>query len=121
MIVFKNDAGKLVEFTLPRKVEAGDFPNLALQVDPVIEREGGIRLILNLSGFRGWTGFRAAKEHLLFVQGHHKKVERLAVVTGPLWQKALIGMVHFLVHPGVRLFDADQLDAARTWVASDEG
>jgi len=119
MIVFKNDEGKLTELTLPRKVEKGDFPNLAPQVDAVIEREGSIWLVLNLAGFRGWTGFRAAKEHFLFVQAHHKKVERLAVITGPAWQKAMVGLAHFLVHPGVKLFDADQVDAARAWVASE--
>ncbi len=120
MIGFSNDAGKLVEIVLPRKVGKGDFPTLAPLVDAVIEREGSIRLVLNLATFRGWTGFRAALEHLRFVQGHHQKVEQLAVVTGPAWQKLLIGLVHFLVHPGVKLFKADRVEAAREWVIQDK-
>ena len=116
MIAFQNISGKVVEVTLPRKVEPGGFPGLSPQVDRVIEREGSIRLILNLARFRGWTGWQAAKEHFLFVKAHHQKVERIAVITGPPWQKAMVGIAHLLVHRGVKLFDADQVEAARSWI-----
>jgi len=105
-----------VAITLPRQVEAGDFPAMAPELDALIAEHGSLRVVLNISALRGWAGWRALKEHLGFVRGHQRKVQRMAVIAGPAWQWGLVGILRLVVSPRVKVFGRGEIDAARRWL-----
>lgn len=95
-----------------------DFDDIARTVDLFIEETGGlVGLILETEHFPGWENLGATMRHLRFVRDHHKKIKRVAVVTNsPLGSVAEHIASHF-VSAEIRHFAADQLNAAKTWVA----
>src|SRR5215467_1521703 len=63
-------------------LEAADFERLTKAVDPFIasnEKLAGI--MLEAKSFPGWESFEAFLSHLKFVADHHRRIERVAVVS----------------------------------------
>ena len=116
MIDVETMEGNAVAITLPGKIEVGDFPAMAPEVDALIAKHGTIRIALDISAVRGWAGWRALKEHIGFVRAHHRTVRRMAVITGPAWQRMLVRIMRLIVFPRVKLFDHEEMDAARRWL-----
>lgn len=116
MIEVEMLGGNAVAVTLPRIIEEGGFPALAAQIDALVAEHGSVRVMLNVSGLRGWAGWRAFREHIEFVRGHQRKVRRLAVITGPAWQSGLARILRIVVSPRVKVFGREEIDAARRWL-----
>ena len=79
-VVDIRDAWKIVSPTSP--LEAGDFQQLAGEVDPYIEENGFLkRLLLEAKSFPGWHDFGGLVSHFRFVRDHHAKIKKLAAVS----------------------------------------
>ena len=67
------------------ELEAGDFQRIAAEVDPLIERTGGLRgLMIDAETFPGWEDFSAFASHLRLVKDHHLMVGAVpGAETGP--------------------------------------
>src|SRR3954462_14547543 len=64
------------------RLEAIDFENLAQEIDPHIEANGKLHgILLDAESFPGWKDFAALVAHLRFVRDHHRKIEKIAVVS----------------------------------------
>src|SRR5262245_63054904 len=64
------------------RLEATDFQNLAQGIDPYIEANGRLHgILLDAESFPGWKDFSALLAHLKFVREHHRKIEKIAVVS----------------------------------------
>ena len=98
-------------------LRAEDFAALAAAVDPHIERYGSLKgVMIEAPAFPGWDSFAALVSHLRFVRDHHRRIRRIAVVTGsPLLSAAPRIASHF-VNAEVRAFEADGREAALTWI-----
>src|SRR5262245_37499944 len=63
-------------------LEAADFQRLAGEIDPHIEANGKLHgLMLDAESFPGWKDFAAMVAHLRFVKDHHRKIQKVAVVS----------------------------------------
>lgn len=112
------DRGVLVlEPRGPLRIE--DFDALSLLVDPWIESHGELHgLVLHVHSFPGWESLGGLIRHLRFVQEHHQKIGRIAVVgEGGLVEHAPALASHF-VAAEVRHFADAQLEGALEWAAS---
>lgn len=94
-----------------------DFAQIAKTVDPQIEQKGSLAgIILEVSAFPGWDSLGAMAAHLRFVRDHHRKVQKIAVVTdakiGALAEK----LASHFVAATIKHFPAGQADAARKWI-----
>lgn len=97
-----------------------DFLQLAEEIDPLIERWGGLNgLVVESGDFPGWQSLGAMIQHLRFVSDHHRKIRRIALVTesslGPIAE-------HFTGHfiaARIKQFDPADLDIALSWAAKD--
>jgi hypothetical protein len=59
-----------------------DFDNLSGTVDTYLSDHAKLRgVLIHAKGFPGWESFGGFTAHMHFVSEHHKKVERVAVVT----------------------------------------
>jgi|ERR1700691_1924725 hypothetical protein len=65
-----------LKITVPEKLKAGDFQEIAAQIDSLIKQQGKIRLLIDASNFGGWENISVFKRHIGFVKNHHQKVER---------------------------------------------
>src|SRR6476646_1755084 len=64
------------------RLEAADFETVAREVDPYVEANGKLHgILLDAAAFPGWKDFAALIAHLRFVRDHHRKIEKVAVVS----------------------------------------
>jgi hypothetical protein len=98
-------------------LEKEDFEALARDVDPHLEKHGGLKgLIVEISAFPGWESLGAMAAHIRFVRDHHKRIGKIAVVTdSPIGRIAEPLASHF-VAAEIRRFPAGDIEAARSWI-----
>jgi SpoIIAA-like len=116
MIEIKTISPGVVRLTVPEKLKADDFLQIAPQIESIIKQLGRIRLLIDATGFGGWENISAFERHIGFVKTHHEKVERIAVIVSHDWQHWVVGTVRIFVHPQVRAYDKCDESAALRWV-----
>ena len=89
-----------LRLTVPDKLKADDFRQIAPQIDSLISQYGKIRLLIDASGFNGWENIGAFENHAGFVKNHQRKVERIAVIA----------------HPEARAYDKNHESEALQWI-----
>jgi hypothetical protein len=107
----------VVEVAEPLRVQ--DVEALATVVDGwLTERPRLHGLVVHARAFPGWENVGGLVQHLRFVVGHHRHVDRIALaVDGPLAAMAAT-LAEVVAHPQVRRFDHDELDAAIAWAGT---
>jgi len=108
MITIEPISARALKITVPEKVKADDFQQLASQIYPLSRQQGKIRLLIDASNFSGWENIAAFERHIGFVKNHHRKVERISVIAGHDWQHWVIRTIRLFVHPEVRVYDKGQ-------------
>ena len=102
-------------------LEQADFVKLAGKVDPYIESFGGLRgLIVEASSFPGWQSFAALFAHIRFVRDHHRRVQKVAVVTDSAMGNVAEHLASHFVSAKIKRFHAGELEAAKRWIVSGE-
>ena len=99
------------------KLEARDFENLTLEVDSYIEANGKLHgIFLDAESFPGWTDFAALVAHLKFVREHHRKIEKVAVVSDSSFLTIAPQIAAHFVQADVRHFPQSQRETALAWL-----
>src|SRR6516225_3583699 len=109
-------SARALKITVPEKLRADDFDQLARQVGSLIQQHGKIRLLIDASKFSGWENIAAFERHIGFVKKHQQKVERISVIAGHDWQHWVIRTIRLFVHPEVRVYDKGQESDALEWI-----
>jgi SpoIIAA-like len=98
-------------------LRAEDFSAVANVVDPYILQHGDLKgLMIDAPSFPGWDNFAALVSHLRFVRDHHKKVQRIAVVSDSKFLSVAPKIASQFVHAQLRTFDAPDRAAALAWL-----
>ena len=94
-----------------------DFRSAAAIIDPFIEAAGHIKgLIIHTRSFPGWDSFSALHSHLTFVEGHHKKIPRIAFVTDSIIRNLAETIGSHFVSADIKSFRYDEMNKARAWI-----
>ena len=100
------------------KLSEADFQQLAAAVDPYIDERGGLQgLMIETKTFPGWENFKGMLSHMRFVRDHHKKIERVALVSDSRIAEFAPKLANHFVAADVRHFPYDDREAALAWVA----
>jgi len=118
MIKTEMISGNALRVTAPEKLKAGDFHQIAPQIDSLISQHGKIRLLIDASGFKGWENIAAFENHAGFIKDHQQRIERIAVIVGHDWQHWLIGAVRMFLHPEVKAYDQSHESEALQWIVA---
>ena len=118
MIKIEPIAPTALKVTPPATLKANDFKEAAPQVDALIRQHGKIRLLVDATCFTGWENMEAFETHMNFVKTHQQSIDRIAVITGQIWQQWFAGVLGLFVHPEIRMFEQPQEPAARQWLLS---
>ncbi|MEZ4287240.1 MAG: STAS/SEC14 domain-containing protein [Polyangiales bacterium] len=63
-------------------LQSEDFERMSDEVDPVIQKSGGLRgLMISADHLPSWENFSALISHMRFVKKHRKEIGRIAVVS----------------------------------------
>jgi len=113
--LLENEAVLVLE---PRgELEAADFERLSAEVDPFIEKAGGLAgLMIVAEHFPGWDDVAALTSHVRFVREHHRKIRRIAFVTGDRVLSLIPRISSHFIEAEVRAFTMEQRDEALLWV-----
>ncbi|MBL0318869.1 MAG: STAS/SEC14 domain-containing protein [Alphaproteobacteria bacterium] len=118
MISFEYLSRNIVKVTIQGKVQIGDFSAITPQIDNVIQQSGKIRILVDGSLFKGWQSARAFQEHIHFVMLRHRKIQRVAIIPGALWQYAMINMAKRFVTFEMKIYKRKHIEEAQTWLLS---
>jgi hypothetical protein len=98
-------------------LEAADFRQVADEVDPYIEANGKLHgLLLEAESFPGWQDFAALVAHLRFVRDHHRRIEKVAVVSDSGFLSFAPKVASHFVQADLRHFAISQRDQALDWL-----
>ena len=99
-----------------------DFRRISEAVDPHILENGKLNgLLIEASGFPGWTNFDAFIDHLKFVKDHHRKIERVAIVTDDGVLRLAPRIAEHFAHPAFKVFGSSDADRAFAWLQAETG
>ena len=102
--------------------EKTDFEQLSLLVDPYIEEHGKLNGVMVLaSDFSGWEDLSTLASHIQFIDEHHEKVARVAVVTDDNILSLLPGLGKHFVSAEVKHFPFKQREQAEAWLEQAAG
>lgn len=120
MILLEPQHDKNILIITPQgPLEQADFEKIAKEIDPVIASMGKVAgLMIHMRSFPGWRNYAAFAAHLKFVANHHRRIERIAVVTDSSLLKVLPRVAGYFVHPEIRHFGLDQEKQALSWLGT---
>jgi hypothetical protein len=118
MLTFEllKDAGVLV--VEPREaLRAEDFQAVARVVDPHIRDNGKLTgLLIDAPAFPGWDSFAGFIGHMRFIRDHHRKIDRVAVVTDSAVLTIAPRIAEHFAHPAFKVFKGGERDGALAWL-----
>lgn len=92
-----------------------DFSSLTEIVDNYIDHTGVLPgLLIDATHFPGWKSFAALRAHLVFIEDHHMKVARVAVVSRSRLFAIFPAVADFFLQSEVKLFHDN--DKAMAWL-----
>ncbi|MCP4993943.1 MAG: STAS/SEC14 domain-containing protein [Gammaproteobacteria bacterium] len=99
------------------KLEANDFEQIAVNLDPYIESHGKLHgLMIKAQTFPGWENLSAMIRHIRFVRDHQKYIERVAMVSDDDLVQVLPDIVSHFVNAELRTFEYQQASQAMAWL-----
>ena len=98
-------------------LEAADFQKIAQEIDPYIEANGKLQgVLIDAESFPGWKDLAALVAHLRFAREHHRKIEKVALVTDSNFLTLAPQIAGHFVQADVRRFSHSQMDEALAWL-----
>ena len=98
-------------------LQAADFEGLAHEIDPYIAEHGKLPgLMIHARAFPGWANLDAFLAHMRFIESHHQKIHRLAVVTNSSLLTEVPKIAAHLVHAEVKQFPESAYEDALRWL-----
>ena len=105
----------VLEPTVP--LEATDFEGLSHEIDPYIAEHGKLPgLMIRAEAFPGWVNLEAFLAHTRFIESHHQKIQRLAVVSDSRLLTEMPKLVAHFVHPEFKHFPESGYEDALQWL-----
>ncbi len=96
---------------------ADDFQKIAQVVDPYILESGKLTgLLIEASSFPGWESLSALIEHMKFVRDHHRRIDRIAVITDSAILKIAPKIASHFAHPAFKVFESGDREEAMAWI-----
>jgi len=100
-------------------LEATDFQELSEELDPYIEARGKLHgLMIDAESFPGWQDFDGLIAHLKFVESHHQKIEKVAVVSDDSFLSAAPRFAAHFVQAEIKQFPHSEREDAFLWLTA---
>lgn len=118
MIEYKLDKKTLILHIKPlKRLEEADFLELSKEIDPIIDEKGYLSgIILETDHLPCWKNFSTMLEHMRFIKHHHRKINKIALVTDSRLLELGKMVAENLVKPKFQQFPAGHVAMAKSWI-----
>ena len=107
--------GRILKIIVSGKLSKASYDFFNPRLDSLVERHGKIRILLEMTQFKGWT-LGAAWEDLRLGCKHFNHIERIAIVGDRQWEKAMVQLCRPFTRARIRYFEIDDLFDANDWI-----
>jgi len=107
--------GKVLAIQVNGKLSKADYVFFAPEFERLVELNGKMRVLFNLTGFHGWEA-GALWEDIKFDFKHFADIERLALVGEKKWQHGMATFCKPFTRATVRYFEHTDSANARKWL-----
>jgi hypothetical protein len=98
-------------------LSAEDFRDLAASVDAYLAEHQTLHgMLIHAQHFPGWESFAGLSAHLKFVREHHKRIERIAIVTDSPLGTVAPTLAKQFVSAEIRRFAYSEFEEALLWL-----
>ncbi|MBI3828791.1 MAG: STAS/SEC14 domain-containing protein [Planctomycetes bacterium] len=108
--------GKILEIHATGKLKKEDYTEFVPVVEHLIQRNGKLRILLDLHDFHGWK-MGALWEDLKFDAKHFKDIERLAMVGEKKWHSWMSVFCKPFTTAEIRYFKHYDSERAHLWIS----
>lgn len=116
MEIMKESDGAIIGVHVSGTLHEDDYRELLPELEKRFRDHGKLRVLFYADAdFKGWD-MQAAWEDMSFGMRHMSDFERLALVGAPDWVIWCIKLSAFLMKGEIRVFPADALDEAWSWI-----
>jgi len=100
-------------------LSAEGFLELASSVDAYLAEHPTLHgMLIHARHFPGWESFAGLVAHLRFVREHHRKIERVAIVTDSALGTVVPSLAKHFVAAQIRRFAYSEFEEALLWLKS---
>jgi hypothetical protein len=108
-------SGNVIGYKISGTVSKSDYQELVPEVESLVQQEGNIRLLLDLTEFKG-EKVSAWGADFKFGRDYRKKIDKLAIVGDKKWEKWMAKLSEpFFAHES-EFFHSDNNEDAWTWL-----
>ena len=111
--MFKTSVTLTIKAT--RKVTRSDYDQLQPVIQKLVQAQGDIRLLLDMTEFQS-ENIDALRKDLTLGQDLSGKVERMAIVGGKKWEKWTAKLMDSFFAKDAEFFQSADIDSAWTWL-----
>ena len=108
-------SGNVVGYKVVGKLAPSDYEQLEPEFRALVEKEGSIRLLFDMAGYKGETAKGWIADYK-FGREFHNKVQKMAVVGDTTWEKWLTHLAKAVYATDARFFPSADISKAWTWL-----
>lgn len=108
-------SGKVVGYKIVGKLAPSDYGKLEPEVKALVKKEGSIRLLFDMAGYKGETAQGWIADYK-FGREFHDKVEKMAVVGDTTWEKWLTQLTKVVCATYARFLQSADISKAWAWL-----
>jgi hypothetical protein len=108
-------SGNVIGFKCIGTITASDYQDMVPEVKALVEKEGNIRLLFDLSDFK-WEKMEAWLADLEFGWKFRHNIEKMAIVGDKSWERWITHLARPFYALNARFFDIEDIEQAWTWL-----
>ncbi len=108
-------SGNVVGYKIVGKLEPSDFEKLEPEVKALVEKEGTIRLLFDMSGYEG-ESVQGLIADYKFGRAFQNKIKKMAVVGNSTWEKWATRLAQVIYATEARFFLSSDIGKAWAWL-----
>lgn len=106
---------RVIRAAVTGRLQESDYLRLAPEIERLLERHTSVRMLVQLSEFKGWSPGAAWEDAKLGFH-HYADFERLAVVGDSHWEEWMTRLSRPFTLADVRFFEPSATDKALVWI-----
>jgi hypothetical protein len=108
-------SGNVIGFKAIGTITASDYQNLLPEVRALVEKEGNIRMLYDLSDFK-WEKLEAWLPDLKFAMEFHNEIKKMAIVGDKSWEKWMSHLAKPFYARDAKFFHSADIAKAWAWL-----
>lgn len=106
---------RVIRATVTGRLHESDYHHLTPRVEELLEHHAGLRMLVHLSDFEGWSPGAAWEDAKLGFH-HYADFERLAVAGDKYWEEWMARLARPFTLADVRFFEPADMSKALAWI-----